>query len=101
MELDWVEFQGDKGAPWWMLTVAISNTGTIFVPAAFAGDEQVVLFSTQISDTPYAMSDGHVFVPSTWLAAKFPITRQLCEMMEHWVKDLEEDEGRGHPLSKM
>ncbi|MBS3188602.1 hypothetical protein JIQ88_27305 [Pseudomonas sp. PCH44] len=97
VELDWVEFQGSKGVPWWMLTVAISNTGTIFVPAAFAGDEQVVQFSTQIDDTPYAMSDGHVFVPSTWLAAKFPTTRELCEMMERWVKDLDEDEGQEQP----
>uniref|UniRef100_B1JDT2 Uncharacterized protein n=1 Tax=Pseudomonas putida (strain W619) TaxID=390235 RepID=B1JDT2_PSEPW len=79
------------------MTVAISNTGTIFVPAAFAGDEQVVLICTQIDDTPYAMSDGHVFVPSTWLAAKFPTTRELCEMMEQWVKDLDTDEAQEQP----
>ncbi|MDG9890549.1 hypothetical protein N7645_25810 [Pseudomonas juntendi] len=97
MELDWVEFQGDKGMPWWMLTVAISDTGIIFVPAAFAGDEQVVLFCTQIEDTPYAMSDDHVFVPSTWLAAKFPVARELCEMMEQWVEDMDTDEAPKQP----
>lgn len=97
MELDWVEFQAGKEVPWWMSTVAISDNGIIFVSAALAGDEQVVLWCTQIEDTPYAMSDDHVFVPSTWLAAKFTGTRELCQMMEQWVKEMEQDEGEEQP----
>ena len=97
MKLDWVEFQGDKKLPWWMYTVAISDTGTVFVSAAFAGDEQVVLFSTQIADTPYFTYDDHVFVPSTWLAAKFPVSRELCELMEQWVQDMNDDKCPDQP----
>lgn len=88
MELEWVEFQGLEGMPWWMLTGAISPTGIVFVSAAFAGDEEMVLSLTNTDGTPYAMSDDHVFVPSTWLSEKFPHARGLSEMMEQWMKTM-------------
>lgn len=69
-----------------MMTVGVSDTGVVFVPAAITGRGQEVLLCTAYDGTPSATYRDHVFVPSTWLATEFADFRDLCEVMEKWVQ---------------
>lgn len=88
MNVIWLECPntGDKKVPKWMMTLGISDSGVIFVPAAITGREQEVFLCTAYDGTPHAKYRNHIFVPSTWLSTEFPKSRELCETMEKWVK---------------
>lgn len=87
VRLSWLECENNgKKVPKWMMTVGVSDTGLVFVPAAITGREQEVFLCAAYDGTPYASYRNHVFVPSTWLAAEFPDCRDLCEAMEKWVQ---------------
>lgn len=72
--------------PVWLTTVGVSEDGTIFVTAAITGSEEEAFLRAACDGTPVAMNDGHRYVPSTWLAAKYPHARELCKEMEGWAK---------------
>jgi len=73
-----------KRFPEWRRSFGVSGGGTIFVPAAMAGDE------TEINVMLCACGDGqstavhldHHFVPSDWLKREFPKNLELIEIIE-------------------
>ncbi|MNV27958.1 hypothetical protein D3C71_1191280 [compost metagenome] len=79
----WIEFQqlDGKRHPAWKRTLGVSEeTGEVFVPAAMAG-EQNVLLCAAYDGTTVASNHGHVYVPASWLSREFPATKDLCELM--------------------
>jgi hypothetical protein len=72
-------------SPAWMRRVGLSPDGTIYLPAAFAGDE--------LEMTVRAIREGefpvthllHTFVPSGWLARVAQDKAELCASVEKAV----------------
>lgn len=84
----WLESENvvGKNFPKWVRSVGISEDGTVFVPAAIAGNEQEVFLCTAYDGAAVATYRNHVFVPATWLAKEFPDAKELCEIMENRAK---------------
>lgn len=81
--MKWIEYQQPDGKriPAWKRTLGISEeTGEVFVPAAMAG-EQNVLLCASYDGTAVATNHSHLYVPASWLSREFPDTKELCDIM--------------------
>lgn len=76
-----------KRIPEWRRSCGISDKGTVFVPAAMAGDETEfnVMLCAQDDQQHVAVHLNHYFVPSTWLKQEFPKHLELIEIIENRV----------------
>lgn len=87
--------QDEKRFPEWRRSFGVSDNGTVFVPAAMAGDE------TEMNVMLCACSDGqgtavyldHHFVPSVWLKNEFPKHSELIEIIEARAQTAFSDQG--------
>lgn len=85
-KIQWLSVSNPNGKrfPEWRRSFGIGGSGTVFVPAAMAGDE------TEMNVMLCACSDGqstavhldHHFVPSDWLKREFPKHLELIEIIE-------------------
>ncbi|WP_440985135.1 hypothetical protein ACQHIH_18580 [Xanthomonas sontii] len=81
--MKWIEYKQQDGKliPAWKRTLGVSEeTGEVFVPAAMAG-EQDVLLCAAYDGTTVASNHNHVYVPASWLSREFPDTKELCDIM--------------------
>jgi hypothetical protein len=58
--------------PEWMRMVACAADGTIYVPAAVAGDEDMISQLAANDDAWGIVCRGHAYVPMNWLALRCP-----------------------------
>ena len=87
--------QDGKRFPEWRRSFGVSDNGTVFVPAAMAGDE------TEMNVMLCACSDGqgtavylnHHFVPSVWLKNESPKHSELIEIIEARAQTAFSDQG--------
>ncbi|KRV02459.1 Uncharacterised protein [Pseudomonas aeruginosa] len=73
-----------KRFPEWRRSFGISDNGTVFVPAAMAGDDSelhVMLCASADGQSTTVHLDHH-FVPSDWLKREFPKHFELIEIIE-------------------
>ncbi|WP_419737270.1 hypothetical protein [Pseudomonas sp. COR18] len=70
--------------PEWRRSFGLGYDGTVFVPAAMAGDETElnVMFCACGDGQSTAAHLDHHFVPSDWLKREFPKHAELIEMIE-------------------
>jgi len=73
-----------KRFPEWRRSFGVSDNGTVFVPAAMAGDEteQNVMLCALGDKQGTAVYLDHHFVPSDWLKNEFPKHSELIEIIE-------------------
>jgi hypothetical protein len=86
--LRWCERAADgrgKTLPGWARSAALAENGTVFVPAALAGETQTVLCASY-DGVPMAQYKGHAFVPSDWLRKERPDTAELVFLIEKHVR---------------
>lgn len=80
------EFTEGKKIPKWQRTLAVDDNGTIYVPAAIAGNEMSVFLAVTYDNIPVICDSNHLYVPVTWLAREYPDTADLCALIESNVK---------------
>jgi hypothetical protein len=66
--------------------------GTVFIPAAIAGNEDMATFAAMADGVPCVEDSGHVYLPSGWIARECPRVADVCELIERQV--------RGHLMGK-
>lgn len=81
--MQWIEREvlGFEKSYKWQRVIGLSSGGTVYVPAAIAGNEQAVFLC--------ALNDGilgkrhlnHDYVPADWLAREYPKCAELCEII--------------------
>lgn len=73
-----------KRYPEWQRSCGVSEDGTVFVPAAMAGDESEmnVMLCAANEGQLTVLHLNHHFVPSGWLKTEFPKHRELIELIE-------------------
>lgn len=73
-----------KRFPEWRRSFGVCDTGTVYVPAAMAGDEsEMKVFMCACGDgQSTAVHLEHHFVPSAWLKIVFPKHSDLIGMIE-------------------
>lgn len=75
-------------APLWARSAALADDGTVFIPAAIAGNEmRTVLAATWDSNVPMVIDSGHAYLPSTWMARECPRNADICELIERRVRE--------------
>lgn len=72
----------------WKRTVCISDDGVIFVPSCLASSDTEIMLCASFDGTPVVNYLNHVFVPSTWMSAEFPETREVCSIIETKVREI-------------
>lgn len=73
-----------KRFPEWRRSFGISDKGTVFVPAAMAGDEEElhVMLCASGDGQDTAVYLDHHYVPSAWLKREFSKHFELVEIIE-------------------
>jgi hypothetical protein len=72
-------------SPAWMRRVGRAPGGTIYLPAAFAGDE-LEMADRAIRDGQYPVNYmDHAFAPSDWIARVAPDKADLCASAERFA----------------
>jgi hypothetical protein len=70
MELEWCCVEGN--GPKWARLAALSDDGTVFIPAALMGNETRAFLCASWDGLPAAMEAGHVYLPAKWMASNCP-----------------------------
>jgi hypothetical protein len=74
--------------PRWSRSVALASDGTIFAPAAMTDDSEKAVFLKAGWDgnIPAVVDQGHVYLPTWWIAREYPEVADICGMMESKIK---------------
>lgn len=73
--------------PKWKRTFGVSDSGTVFLPAAIAGNEQAVLLCAGYDGVEAATESNHLYVSTTWMAREYPATAEICAAAEKYARD--------------
>ena len=85
--LRWCEVDaGKRNQPAWLRSAALADDGTVFVPAAIAGETDVSL-SAAYDGVTIVKYRNHVFVPSDWLKQEYRQTADLVFKIERGVRE--------------
>jgi hypothetical protein len=85
-EFLWIEVPDSAvgRSPAWMRRVGLAPDGTIYLPAAFAGDEREMADRAE-RDGQYPVTYmNHAFVPADWIARVAPDKADLCASAERF-----------------
>lgn len=87
--MQWFEVENpeNKKIPKWKRSVGLSEEGVVFVPAAMTGNESEVFLCAGYDGTTVVQYLNHVYVPAGWLAAEFPKTAEICEIINKKVRE--------------
>jgi hypothetical protein len=86
-EFLWIEVPDSAvgRSPAWMRRVRLAPDGTIYLPAAFAGDE-LEMADRAIRDGQHPVTYiPHAFVPTDWIARVAPDKADLCASAERFA----------------
>lgn len=83
MNFRWIEV--DAPGERWMRSAALCNDGTVYVPAAIAGEETMAFLCAGWDGISGVIDDGHLYLPARWLAESFPDTKETCDLIESRV----------------
>lgn len=72
--------------PQWMRSAAMSDSGTVFIPAAIAGDEKAVFLCAAYDGVEACVNRRHVFLPSRWVSSNYPEIADICAKIERIVQ---------------
>jgi hypothetical protein len=83
----WIEVPDSEvgRSPAWMTRVGLAPDGTIYLPAAFAGDElEMAERATREGQYPVIYMN-HAFTPADWIARVAPDKADLCASAESFA----------------
>lgn len=83
-EVVWVMTEkGKERLPKWARSAAVRSDGTVFLPAAYAGNENMVfLCAGYDGDVPVLSANHHLYIPTWWIAREYPELRERLEAIE-------------------
>jgi hypothetical protein len=68
------------------IKAALSDDGTVFIPAAVAGSEFKVMLCAECDGVVAVFVDRHLFVPVDWLAREFSEVADVCRAVAEQVR---------------
>ena len=86
-EFLWIEVPDSAvgRSPTWMRRVGLAPDGTIFLPVAFAGDEQEMADRAIRGGQHPVIYMDHAFAPADWIAKVAPDKADLCKSAERYT----------------
>jgi hypothetical protein len=83
-DLHIIVFNGPPGPaiPKWKRTLAVSDDGTVYMPAAAAGDENAVGMCASYDGVSAVVIQRHLFLPTSWLTREYPEVADICANAE-------------------
>jgi hypothetical protein len=81
--MQWVENINLGRFPKWALRSGLGEDGRVFVSAALAGREWVILWDVMQEGAMYFLcKDNHVYLPTDYMKKRYPKTLKACEVQE-------------------
>ena len=68
--------------PKWKRTLAVSDDGTVYMPAAAAGNENEVGMRASFDGVSAVVISKHLFLPTNWLTREYPDVADICANAE-------------------
>jgi hypothetical protein len=73
--------------PKWQRSAIVADDGTIFGPAAIAGNEMEAFLSASWNGTvPVIRHSDHAFLPIWWLRREYPHAADVCDLIDEKVR---------------
>lgn len=72
---------GKRRAPKWARQCALDSANQLWVPAAMAGNEQMVLLCASFDGEPVFLHDHHLYVRASWMEREHPDIADLIGRM--------------------
>ena len=87
--MKWLYVENPAGhkKPQWMLSAALADDGTVFVPAVIAGNEGRVLLMASWDGISSVFDDGHIYLPADWMALEWPDISDVCLQIKSRVHE--------------
>jgi hypothetical protein len=88
--MTWFTMANPPGSdrPAWMRSAALADDGTVFAPAAIAGNElRSFLVAAWDGDVPTVTDHGHYYLPTSWLAREYPDVADIGTLIEKRVAE--------------
>jgi hypothetical protein len=87
--MQWIEVPNTsrKNVPAWQRSAGLADDGTVFVPAAIAGNEEAAVLSASWDGVGVVLYKKHAFLPAGWIAQEHPTARELCGKIERKVRE--------------
>ena len=84
----WIETQKPikKHVAKWKRLAALADDGTVYIPAAISGNEQIAVLSASWDGVSMVTHLNHAYLPSAWLAKEYPATEKVCALIERHVR---------------
>jgi hypothetical protein len=86
--------------PEWLRSAALDTRGTIFLSAALAGPEGKVFLMARREHVAYANNQGHMYLPATWLAERFPEITAECRVVAARVRRAAQGRSSNQPTRR-
>ena len=75
--------QGAEHLPQWLFTALRHDDGRVFAPAAICGgNEKMTMLAAMHDNTTVVEDEGHVYVPTSWIAEYCPKEAEVCAAIE-------------------
>lgn len=89
----WIELQSipSKKMPRWQRSAGLGDDGTVYAPAAMAGNEQAIMLCAGYDGVALVSYLNHVFVSTDWLSKEYPHLEGLCESIARKVKKIADE----------
>jgi hypothetical protein len=89
--MQWTEVKNSKAkAPKWALKAGLYIDGRVFVSAALAGLEFVILWDVMQQEGAeyYPDENNHIYLPTDYMKKQYPKTREACDVIERQVREI-------------
>jgi hypothetical protein len=81
--MQWVEHTKKTHFSKWALRTGLDKDGRVFVSAALAGQEWVILWEVMQEGAEYFLCENnHVYLPTDYMKKRYPKTLKACEVQE-------------------
>lgn len=94
-EMTWLTVEGPPGRkiPAWTRSAAITNDGTVYLPAAICGDENRAMMAAMWDGgVPLLQRDGHLYLPADWMAQEYPREAENVQHIADRVRQLAKEQ---------
>ena len=84
--LTWYENKiGSQKTPKWIRTIAVTDDGKIFIPAAIHGNEKAAFMCASFDGIPYIFDNEHLYLPLEWIEKEShdPRVKNLCSAIKN------------------
>lgn len=86
--MTWIEIENTtpRKVAKWKRSAALSDDGTVYVPAAICGDEKTAILNASFDGVSMVTHLNHAYLPTSWMEKEYPKTQDLCDIIKEKIQ---------------